>query len=190
VPDQSPAAEAVLQQAGFEAWMLDFVQRPIVAADAPPPAGVALRPAGPDDGTAVTSLLSEFGPPRTPPAERMEAVLRTYADHLRRMDAGQGRIMVAELEGAVVGVYGLEWRAPFQATETHAWLADLIVTEAARGRGIGRFLLADAIAAARAVGASQLSLESGRTREAAHDLYRSTGFAPAGQSYRMLRMDR
>ena len=37
VPDQVPAAEAVLSRAGFEAWMLDFVQRPIV----PPAAGGA-----------------------------------------------------------------------------------------------------------------------------------------------------
>jgi GNAT superfamily N-acetyltransferase len=190
VPDQSPAAEAVLRQAGFEPWMLDFVQRPIATADDAPPAGVALRPAGPDDGAVVTALLSEFGEPRTPPADRMEAVLRTYADHLRRVDAGLGRTMLAELDGAVVGVSSLEWRTPFWTTETHAWLPDLIVTEAARGRGIGRTLLADAIDAARARGAAALSLESGRTREAAHGLYRSAGFAQVGETHRMLRVDR
>jgi GNAT superfamily N-acetyltransferase len=190
VPDQSAGAEALLERAGFETWMLDFVLRPMRAAHTTLPPGVTLRPARPDDGEVVTSLLSEFGAPRTPPAERMEAVLRTFEDHLRRVDAGHGRTMVAELDGAVVGVCSVEWRAPFWTTETQAWLPDLLVTESARGRGIGRALLADAIDAAEAQGAIQLTLESGRTREAAHGLYRSTGFAQTGTTYRLMRADR
>lgn len=190
VPDQAPAAEALLGRAGFEPWMLDFEQRPIAVVQAALPDGVSLRSARPDDAEAVTSLLSEFGAPRTPPAERMEAVLRTFEDHLRRVDAGQGRTTVAELDGAVVGACSLEWRAPFWTAERHAWLPDLIVTDAARGRGIGRALLADAMQAAAASGATQLSLESGRTRAAAHGLYRSCGFAETGHTYRMVRMDR
>ena len=120
----------------------------------------------------------------------MEAVLRTFDDHLRRAEAGEARTVVAEADGAVVGVCSLEWRDPFWTAETHAWLPDLIVTESARGRGIGRALLADAVAAAAAHGAAQLSLESGPTRTAAHGLYRSSGFAEAGQTYRLLRADR
>ena len=120
----------------------------------------------------------------------MEAVLRTFDDHLRRVEAGEARTMVAELDGAVVGVCSLEWRDPFWTAETHAWLPDLIVTESARGRGIGRALLADAVAAAVARGATQLSLESGRTRLAAHGLYRSAGFIETGQTYRLLRAER
>ena len=33
VPDQAPAAEALLSRAGFEAWMLDFEQRPVASPD-------------------------------------------------------------------------------------------------------------------------------------------------------------
>jgi ribosomal protein S18 acetylase RimI-like enzyme len=190
VPDQSPAAEALFREAGFEAWMLDFALRPVADLPLALPAGVTLRPAGPDDGPAVTDLLSEFGAPRTPPPERTEAVLRTYEDHLRRVGAGQGRTIVAELEGAVVGVSSLEWRTPFWTTERQAWLADLIVTERARGRGIGRALLADAIHAATTADAAEISLESGQSREAAHALYRSSGFEGIGWTYRMLRADR
>jgi GNAT superfamily N-acetyltransferase len=191
VPDQAPAAEAVLSRAGFEAWMLDFEQRPLVPLDPMEmPVGVSLRPAGSGDGEVLTSLLSEFGAARTPPPERMEAVLRTFDDHLRRVEAGEARTMVALLDGAVVGVCSLEWRDPFWTAGTHAWLPDLIVTESARGRGIGRALLADAVAAALARGASQLSLESGRARLAAHGLYRSADFLETGQTYRLLRAER
>ncbi len=190
VPDQAPAAETLLARAGFEPWMLNFRQRPVVWFEADLPAGVSLRAATEADGEAITSLLSEFGAPRTPPPERMEAVLRTYADHLRRVDAGEAHTVVAELDGAVVGVCSVEWRDPFWTTETHAWLPDLIVTEPVRGRGIGKALLADAVAAASVRGTAQLSLESGRAREAAHGLYRSTGFDEAGQTYRLLRTER
>jgi len=189
VPDQAPAAEAVLRQAGFEGWMLDFVQRPIAAASGEAPPGVTLRPAQASDGAGITSLLSEFGAPRTPPPERMEAVQRIFEDHMRRAESGEVRTMVAELDGTLVGMCTLEWQLPFWTAETHAWLPDLIVTEAARGRGIGRTLLADAVAAAAAHDATQLSLESGRAREAAHALYRSFGFAQSGQTYRMLRAE-
>ena len=190
VPDQSPAAEALLGRAGFEAWMLDFVLRPVVAAPAGPPIGVMLRPAVVGDAAAVTSLLSEFGAPRTPAPDRMEAVLRTFDDHLRRVGTGEASTTVAELEGSVVGVCALEWRAPYWTDDVHAWLPDLIVTEGVRGRGIGRALLGDALAAAAGHGVTQLSLESGRTRTAAHALYRSAGFAQTGQTYRLLRADR
>jgi GNAT superfamily N-acetyltransferase len=98
--------------------------------------------------------------------------------------------MVAELDGTAVGICSLEWREPFWTEETHAWLPDLIVTERARGRGIGRALMADAVAAAGAHGAAQLSLESGRARTAAHGLYRSGSFDEAGQTYRLLRVER
>ena len=190
VPDQAPAAEALLVRAGFEPWMLDFVQRPVVAAEAHLPPDVSLRPARVADGDAITSLLSEFGPPRTPPRERMDAVLRTFAEHLRRDDAGGGRTVVAELDGAVIGVCSVEWRDPFWTDERHAWLPDLIVTERSRGGGIGRALLADAVAAAAAHAAAQVTLESGQSRTAAHGLYRSTGFVEAGQTYRLLRAER
>ena len=190
VPDQAPAAEALLSRAGFEPWMLDFVQRPVVAGQPDLPPDVSLRPARLADGDAITSLLSEFGAPRTPPAERMDAVLRTFAEHLRRVDAGGGRTVVAELDGAVVGVCSVEWREPFWTDERHAWLPDLIVTERVRGRGIGRSLLADAGAAAADHAAAQLTLESGRARTAAHELYRSAGFAEAGRTYRLLRAER
>ena len=189
VPEQAPAAEALLSDAGFEPWMLDFVQRPVRQVVADPPVGVTMRAAAGSDGERVTGLLAEFGAPRTPAPERMDAVLRTYDEHMRRTEAGEARTTVAELDGALVGVCSLEFRNPFWAAETHAWLPDLIVTEPARGRGIGRALLADAVAGAAAHGVAQLSLESGRTRTVAHGLYRSNGFAERGQTYRLLRAD-
>jgi GNAT superfamily N-acetyltransferase len=189
VPAQADAAVAVLSAAGLEEWMLNFRLRPIKVRDTTRPADLAIRPLTGGDGAVVTRLLSEFGPQRTPSPDRMEAVLRTFADHARRVQAGIAASTVAELDGKVVGICVLEWRHPFWTNDTHAWVPDLLVTEHARGRGIGRALLADALATADNRGAAQLTLESGRGRAAAHALYRSMGFEEAGRTFLLRRAE-
>ncbi|MEP6469996.1 MAG: GNAT family N-acetyltransferase [Chloroflexota bacterium] len=183
VPDGSAAAALLLTVAGFEEWMLDFRLRPIHAPPVTMPDGVSLRPVREDDEEPVTRLLAEFGAARTPAPERAEAVLRTFADHLRRVADGSLASTVAELDGELVGVCSLEWQQPFWTDETHTWVADLLVTEHARGSGIGRALLASALRTAEDRGAAQVSLETGHTRLAAHGLYRSMGFAESGRTY-------
>lgn len=187
VPTQAEAAVAVLSAAGLEEWMIDFRLRPIAVRRTTVPAGVAIRPLTEGDGPVVTRLLCEFGPQRTPPPDRMQAVLRTFVDHVRRVQAGIAASTVAESNREVVGVCTLEWRHPFWTDETHAWVPDLLVTEHARGKGIGRALLADALATAENRGAVQLTLESGRTRAEAHALYRSLGFEETGRTFLLRR---
>jgi GNAT superfamily N-acetyltransferase len=189
LPDQAESAAAILARVGFEPWMLDFRLRPIEVGPMDPPADLAIRPVRLEDGEAVTSLLSEFGPARTPDPSRGDAVQRTFADHARRVTAGVTASTVAELNGEIVGFCALEWQRPFWTDETHAWLPDLMVTESRRGRGIGRALLTDALVTAWDGGASQVTLESGPSRTAAHALYRSTGFEQVGRSFRLQRTE-
>jgi GNAT superfamily N-acetyltransferase len=186
-PAAAGPAAALYGAAGLEEWTLDFRLRPIVAARPAPPEGLTIRPLQEDDGEQVTRLLAEFGPARKPAPERMEAVLRTFTDHARRVADGSLASTVAELDGQAVGVCSLEGQRPFWTDEIHAWLAEFLVTEAARGRGIGRALLADALLRATERGAAQLSLESGSMRTAAHGLYRSMGFEETGRTFRLLR---
>jgi GNAT superfamily N-acetyltransferase len=82
----------------------------------------------------------------------------------------------------------VQFRRRLKLPSFEGWVSDLFVDEAARGHGIGRALLDDVVARARAAGAAQLSLESGPAREAAHALYRSSGFAEAGRTW-LLRRD-
>lgn len=186
-PDGAIAAAGLYQAARFEEWMLDFRLRPLPAA-APPGGEVRIRDADERDFEAVTALIGQFGVQRQPSEERMDAVRRAYLAQLAEAAAGRGALAVAEEEGRLVGVCAMEWQRPFWTDEVHGWLPDLIVDEAARGHGIGRALLDDVVARARAAGAAQLSLESGPAREAAHALYRSSGFAEAGRTW-LLRRD-
>jgi putative acetyltransferase len=57
----------------------------------------------------------------------------------------------------------------------------LFVTEAARGRGVGRTLLSELEAIARDSGATIVRLETGIYSDAAIRLYGAAGFAPCGR---------
>lgn len=181
---------SLLRDAGFEEGFIDYRLAPVtVATEAPKPAGVSIRLLSEADADAVTRLIAEFGPRRSPVPDRMEAVLRTYAGHAREVAAGRAASIVADLEGATVGVCTLEWQRPFWTDALQAWIPDLVVTEPVRGRGIGRALLGAALVAARDAGAAEVRLESGAQRAAAHGLYRSSGFVESGRTWILRRED-
>ncbi|HEX2195233.1 MAG TPA: GNAT family N-acetyltransferase [Candidatus Limnocylindria bacterium] len=173
-----------LEAAGFEEAFLNFRLAPVRAEPkARVPPGLRIRSLGPQDAERVTRLIAEFGPRRSPVPERMDAVLRTFADHVREVEKGTAASRVAEMGGEVIGVCTTHWQLPFWTPEIHAWVADLVVTEPMRGRGVGRALMADALSLARGRGASRVDLESGAQRQAAHSLYRSMGFVDSGRTW-------
>ena len=59
-----------------------------------------------------------------------------------------------------------------------AWIEDVVVDEAARGRGVGEALNRAALDRAAAAGARTVDLTSRPSREAANRLYQRIGFAP------------
>src|SRR5262245_39111901 len=61
-------------------------------------------------------------------------------------------------------------------TGVRAWIEDVVVDEAARGRGVGEALTLAAVELARSAGARSVELTSRPTREAANRLYRRLGF--------------
>ena len=61
-------------------------------------------------------------------------------------------------------------------TGRHGWIEDVIVDEAARGRGVGKALTLTCLEKARGVGLSQVNLTSRPGRVAANRMYQSLGF--------------
>src|SRR6516225_8631489 len=83
-------------------------------------------------------------------------------------------LLVARAGGTIVGTLTL---AMFPIpTGFRAWIEDVVVDEAARGRGIGEALTAEAIGLARAAGARTVDLTSRPSRQAAGRLYERAGF--------------
>lgn len=61
-------------------------------------------------------------------------------------------------------------------TATRAWIEDVVVDDAARGRGVGALLNNEAIRIAAEQGAKTVDLTSRPSREAANRLYQRLGF--------------
>lgn len=96
--------------------------------------------------------------------------------------------LIARLDGEVVGAMVLvTFPLP---TGTRAWIEDVVVDEAARGRGIGEALNRRAIAIATAAGARTVDLTSRPSREAANRLYRRLGFEPRDTNIYRLELPR
>jgi putative acetyltransferase len=128
-----------------------------------------IRRAVPNDGPVVREFvfatLRSYG--IEPDPEGLDADVVAFGT------AGDGPAaeFVAEVDGRAVGSVALSPRA-----EGVAWLSKLFVNAAYRGRGLGRALLARAVAEARARGYRRIDLET-RTifLEAVH-LYEATGW--------------
>lgn len=83
-------------------------------------------------------------------------------------------LLVAVSDGEIVGSLTLVLVAI--PTGLRAWIEDVVVDEAARGRGVGEALNEEAIRRARARGARTVDLTSRPSREAANRLYARLGF--------------
>jgi len=129
------------------------------------------RRATPDDAADVARLLhdfnTEFGEP-TPGvailAERAERMLA--AGELTVLLAGEGPDGIAQLRLA----------PSIWSDAPGAYLEELYVAPARRGRGMGRALLNAAMDTAREAGADHIDLNTAETDTAARALYESAGF--------------
>jgi ribosomal protein S18 acetylase RimI-like enzyme len=84
------------------------------------------------------------------------------------------RVVVAKNDDRVVGMLTLAlFRIP---TGIRAWIEDVVVDEAVRGRGAGEALTREAIRLAAAAGARTVDLTSRPDREAANRMYEKLGF--------------
>ncbi len=171
-------ARALYESAGFVEQGKYFEIAPI-AVRGITAEGVEIRPieATDDDFEATTRLLAELGRP-TPTEEKLPALRRTYDAHVRRPETGS--MLAREADGTPIGFISLELRRPFYTSAPQAWVPDLIVTEAARGRDVGAALLDAAFAEARRRGAYAVALESGQHRAVAHRLDLAAGMQHVG----------
>jgi ribosomal protein S18 acetylase RimI-like enzyme len=116
----------------------------------------------------LTPQLSSSNPPPSP--ETLAAIATSPASVLfmaRDLDTGE---YVGSLTLAL-------FRIP---TGLRAWIEDVVVDDAVRGRGVGAALNHAALDRARADGARTVDLTSRPSREAANRLYQRLGFVERG----------
>jgi ribosomal protein S18 acetylase RimI-like enzyme len=106
--------------------------------------------------------LSSSSPP--PGAAELEEMVRAPGTH----------VLVAVEEGVILGSLTLViFRIP---TGMRAWIEDVVVDDAARGKGVGEAINRFALDLARQKGCKTVDLTSRPSREAANRLYQRIGF--------------
>jgi len=139
----------------------------------------SIRAATGADRDAIVALLAAqfhehaIATPLPALASAVEALLR---------DGERGRLLLATVGGAPVGVAALSFVWTLEHADRSAWLEELYVVPAHRERGIGSALLAAAMDLAAACGAVAVDLEVDAGHARAARLYERTGFRPLGRA--------
>ena len=135
---------------------------------------LAIRLATEADIEAAADLALELarclGNPAIPTAEEVRSnVRRTLADP-------RETVYLAELDGQVVGMCHISLRQLISDRGPVALVDELVVAEAARGRGIGKALVAKARSFALAKGCLELEVGTPVENTSACAFYRAVGF--------------
>ncbi|HEY7660225.1 MAG TPA: GNAT family N-acetyltransferase [Actinomycetota bacterium] len=138
---------------------------------------VSVRPARPDDWAAVAGLLVELGRGVAEGTAEDATHRLQFAGHLRRLDSVT---LVAEADDAVVGVVDMEYHQRLGDHRPQARVNDLVVTEGARGAGVGRVLLDRAEELARKRGCFRMSLVTAAWRDRTLAFYRRERWSDYG----------
>jgi GNAT superfamily N-acetyltransferase len=127
-----------------------------------------IRPAGPgDDLVAAYEWL--FAAPGAQPPQWDAAVAGGRLEGA--MAAADAEVLVAERDGAVVGLCTVYLDIESVRFGRRAWVEDLAVHPEHRSAGLGKALLDAAKDWARERGATHLELDSGEARADAHRFY-------------------
>jgi ribosomal protein S18 acetylase RimI-like enzyme len=132
------------------------------------------RPATARDLDPVLAMMRRYYAEDGYPFVEAEA-RRAAADLIR--DRRLGRLWVARDGGRVVAYLAVTLGFSLEYRGRDAFVDELVVAEAARGRGLGREALETAAAYCRALGVRAVHLEVERRRGRARALYRRMGFA-------------
>jgi ribosomal protein S18 acetylase RimI-like enzyme len=115
---------------------------------------------------AFARLIPQLSSSNPPPTQaELAAIIAAPATQL---------LLARDDDGTILGALTLAlFRIP---TGLRAWIEDVVVDDAARGRGVGELINREALARAKAAGATTVDLTSRPSREAANRLYQRIGF--------------
>ena len=139
--------------------------------DAPP---ITLRPATLADAERIATLFTEEGYP----AGSTDIVTR-----LGRFGSPHGRVVVAEMDGEVLGFLALHALPRFEHDDWIVRILALVVDAGVRERGVGHLLMGEAENVARELGAAFTEVTAGHHRPEAQRLFESLGYDASVTAY-------
>lgn len=134
---------------------------------------LAIRTAQPADRSAIAALLEQLGYAATPAqiGDRLHALAASPSD----------RVLVATLDGDVVGSISLHALPLFHAGGCLGRITSMVVDERHCGRRVGSALIGAAQAWFDAAGCVKVEVTSADRRADAHRFYERHGFRRDGQ---------
>ena len=140
-------------------------------------ADVVVRAAESRDASSLVTLVAELGYPASD--EQLQSRLERLAssDRVRVLVAtdGSGR--------DVLGLCTVHLLSTIHADGDVAQLTALVVSERARGKGVGRVLVGEAEIWSRRQGAARIVVTTALHRSGAHAFYERLGYAHTGRRY-------
>lgn len=128
---------------------------------------VTLRPAAAADAGRIAALFTDEGYP----AGTSDIVTR-----LERFASEYSQVLVADLDGDVVGFIALHVLPRFEHDDRIVRIVALVVDPSVRERGVGHLLMAEAERVGREVGAAFVEITAGHHRPEARRLYEGLGY--------------
>jgi GNAT superfamily N-acetyltransferase len=147
-----------------------------------------VRAASPGDAAAIAAAVAELlrelgGAP--PAAAALEGTTRAMLDDFRA-----GAILVAEVDGTLVGVLAASWQTAIHVPGRYALIQDLWVSPSWRSRSIGADLLSALADRMRHLRIERVEVglpkESFAALAGTEAFYRANGFAPLGPRMRLV----
>jgi GNAT superfamily N-acetyltransferase len=135
---------------------------------------VSIREATLEDAERIAALFTDEGYP---------AAGSTIAARIERFEEGNGRVLVAEDAGELLGFVAIHLMPRFEHDDTIGRVLALVVDAGARGRGVGRDLMIAADAIARDTGAAFIEVTAAHHRPEARHLYESLGYDATVTAY-------
>jgi ribosomal protein S18 acetylase RimI-like enzyme len=135
---------------------------------------IAIEPARAQDLPPMADLLGRLFAQEADFHPDPEAQLRGLRLILAAPD--QGQLLVAREGEAVLGMVSLLWSVSTALGGPVAWLEDLVVAPERRGQGLGRALLAAAVALCRDRSLDRITLLTDRDNARARAWYAASGF--------------
>ena len=135
---------------------------------------IQVRDADAGDADALARLCGQLGYPSSAAAvlQRLERLVRSGA-----------RALVATSGGDVIGLATVHLRSMINHEAPLAQLTLLVVDEERRSQGVGRALVDEAEAWARAQGCRRIIVTTALHRMGAHAFYERIGYAHTGRRY-------
>ncbi|MGC4093216.1 MAG: GNAT family N-acetyltransferase [Polyangiaceae bacterium] len=135
---------------------------------------LSVRPASAADSHAIAALITLLG---------YAAHADEVNERLLRVLTNTACVLVADLDGRVVGLATAHAFDAIHLAEQAAWLTTLVVEPDAQRSGVGRALVQAVETWSREHGSRHVSVLTGAQRADAHAFYERLGFVRTGHRY-------